>query len=200
MITLVSSPKHGTGVTVTAALLALALARHEHTVLVDLAGDQLHALGVTQRSDTGSVHVTPRLDVIDASTADIATQLDVVRGAHKRTSAVVVDAGTADHQIHTTLAHHTDTRVVWVVRCCYLTLRRAVQQPTRPDQLIVLREGQRALSIGDVEAVLGVPVAAIIDLDPAIARAVDAGLLAARPPSHPLTALAAVAAREPTAR
>jgi hypothetical protein len=45
-----------------------------------------------------------------------------------------------------------------------------------------VREPGRALTRRDVEEVLGVPVRAEVDVDPAVARAVDAGLLASRLP------------------
>jgi hypothetical protein len=69
-----------------------------------------------------------------------------------------------------------------VLRPCYLALRRAVAAPFRPSGVVLVREPGRALTRRDVEAVLGVPVRAEVDVDPAIARAVDAGLLTARLP------------------
>jgi hypothetical protein len=47
---------------------------------------------------------------------------------------------------------------------------------------VLIREPGRALHAADVERAVGVPVVAELDLDPAVARAVDAGLLAARLP------------------
>lgn len=69
-----------------------------------------------------------------------------------------------------------------VLRPCYLSLRRALQAPLRPSGVIVVSEAGRALGRSDVEAVLGVPVRAMVAVDPAVARAVDAGLLPARLP------------------
>ncbi len=73
-------------------------------------------------------------------------------------------------------------RSLLVLRPCYLALRRAVAAPLRPSGVVLVAEPDRALSAADVEQVLGVPVVTILRLDAAIARAVDAGLLAARLP------------------
>jgi hypothetical protein len=54
---------------------------------------------------------------------------------------------------------------------------------TRPSGVVVVDEPGRALSERDIEAALGAPIVASVSLDPAIARAVDSGLLAARLPS-----------------
>ena len=54
--------------------------------------------------------------------------------------------------------------------------------PWRPDGVVLVAEPGRALRVPDIERTLGVPVVATISHDPAVARAVDAGLLAARLP------------------
>jgi len=48
--------------------------------------------------------------------------------------------------------------------------------------VVLVREPGRALGRHDVEDALQVPVRAEIDVEPAVARAVDAGLLATRLP------------------
>lgn len=58
----------------------------------------------------------------------------------------------------------------------------------------MVSEVGRALDRHDIEDVLGVPVRAQVPVDPAVARAVDAGLLARRPPRVLRVALEAVAA------
>jgi hypothetical protein len=69
-----------------------------------------------------------------------------------------------------------------VLRPCFLALRRATLAPIRPSGVVLVREAGRALGRRDVEDVLGVPVRAEVDVEPAVARAVDAGLLAGRLP------------------
>ena len=103
---------------------------------------------------------------------------------------MVIDAGDANHPIHDLLPDNI--RRMWVLRPCYLALRRAMARTRRPDSIIVVREPQRALTTLDIEAVLGITVEATIDIDPAIARMVDAGLLAARVPRSASHALATI--------
>jgi len=69
-----------------------------------------------------------------------------------------------------------------VIRPCYLALRRASVAPITPSGVVVVHEPGRALGADDVEDVLGVPVVAEVPYDPAVARAVDSGLLAQRLP------------------
>lgn len=71
-------------------------------------------------------------------------------------------------------------RSTLVTRLCYLALARAMEQPV-PDDVIVVAEPDRALRVDDVKAALRVPVAAV-RCDPAVARAVDSGLLVGRLP------------------
>ena len=80
-----------------------------------------------------------------------------------------------------------------VLRPCYLALRRALAAPIRPSGVVLIEEPGRALRADDVESVLGVPVRATIPWDPAVARAVDAGLLATRLPRPLARALEAAA-------
>ena len=84
-------------------------------------------------------------------------------------------------------------RVTLVTRCCYLALRRALAAPAADDVVVVAEPG-RALTSTDVASVLGLPVVATIRYEPAVARTIDAGLLASRLPAaiadwrHELTA------------
>ena len=67
-----------------------------------------------------------------------------------------------------------------VLRPCYLALRRAMEVSTWVDGVVVVSEPDRALDAHDVERLLGARVLASLDVDPAVARAVDAGLLVQR--------------------
>jgi hypothetical protein len=185
MILTFSSPKPGTGVTVTAALAAITASTTRHVTIVDLAGDQLSALGVTAVGHR-QIEVTDRITVIDATTDPHDEQHRAITDASQRDDLVIVDAGAADHPVHDLLP---DARRVWVIRACYLTLRRAVATIHRPDEIVLIREPGRALTDRDIEHTLGSTVTAVIDVDPAIARAVDAGLLTARAPRITTAAL-----------
>ncbi len=72
----------------------------------------------------------------------------------------------------------------WLVtRACFLALRRAARAPMQPTGVVLLNEPGRPLTAGDVEDVVGAPVVLRLDVDPSVARAVDAGLLASRVPA-----------------
>ncbi len=72
----------------------------------------------------------------------------------------------------------------WLVtRSCFLALRRAARAPLQPSGVVLLVESGRALTPGDVEDVVGAPLVMRLEVDPAVARAVDAGILAGRLPS-----------------
>jgi hypothetical protein len=70
-----------------------------------------------------------------------------------------------------------------VTRGCYLALRRAVRQPVRPAGVVLVEEPGRALGANEVAEVIGAPVVTRVPVNPAIARAVDADVLAARLPA-----------------
>ena len=82
-------------------------------------------------------------------------------------------------------------RSVLVTRACYLGLRRLSRQDRRPSEVALVVEPGRALDRHDVEAVVGAPVTMRIPVDPAVARAVDAGLLARRTPRSLVRAVGA---------
>jgi hypothetical protein len=74
-----------------------------------------------------------------------------------------------------------------------MAIRRAQQLGLRPTGIVLVDEPGRALTSTDVEHALGVPVVADVRLDPAVARAVDAGLLIARLPRSLIVSLRSAA-------
>lgn len=104
---------------------------------------------------------------------------------------VTVDVGTATPP---EALRHRATRSLLVTRPCYLALRRAVRNPVRPTGVVLIDEPGHGLRHRDVEHAIGVPVEATVAFDPAIARAVDAGLLTGRLPRMMHRALRQVAA------
>ena len=54
---------------------------------------------------------------------------------------------------------------------------------------MLINEHERALSATDIETVLGIPITATVPYHPAIARAIDAGLLTTRLPRELAPAL-----------
>ena len=99
------------------------------------------------------------------------------------TRPIVVDMGPAYNPLGSCDAvHKAATKSILVIRPCYLAVRRAVSGNRRPSAVVVIDEPGRALRIDDIEEVLGVPVCARLDLDPAVARGVDSGLFGSRLP------------------
>jgi hypothetical protein len=71
-----------------------------------------------------------------------------------------------------------------VTRPCFLALRRAAALDLRPTGVVLVVEDGRAITAADIESVVGAPVVARVRLSPAVARAVDAGLLASALPRN----------------
>lgn len=194
-----TSPKGGNGTTVTAAAYALLAAlRGQRTVLIDLCGDQPATVGMTEPTGPGvntwlSEHHQGDTASLLAMGSEVMQDLLVIhRGSafiegEPRWSAlaeavgtipysVVIDAGVGHiPQPLSVVARH----IMTVVKPCYLTLRRATELP-RPITAFVVAESGRALTTKDVVQVLGAHLGAEIPYEPAIARAVDAGLLPSR--------------------
>jgi hypothetical protein len=103
---------------------------------------------------------------------------------------VVVDAGLATAPGTALLASHGDASIL-VIRPCFLALRRASALGIHPSGIVLIDEPGRSLRDGDVSDALGAPVVAHLGIDPAVARAVDAGLLLTHRPRslRPLRAL-----------
>lgn len=202
------SVKGGVGTTVVSAALATTLARVHAlaggALLVDLAGDAPATLGLP---DPGAPGLTDWLTAGPDVAADALARMEVsvapdlallprgrgATGSHARHEVlgrllaadprpVVVDAGVvpADAAVLPLVAEAD--RSLLVTRACYLALRRAIDLPVRPSGIVLVREPGRTISLGEVEAVVGAPVVADVPIDPAVARAVDAGILARRVP------------------
>jgi hypothetical protein len=104
---------------------------------------------------------------------------------------VIVDAGCLDRAdgpraMLAARAH----RSLLVTRPCYLALRRAAHLALRPNGIVLVVEPGRALRASDIAAVIGAPVVAELPIDPAVSRALDAGLLLTRRPPSLFAAMA----------
>lgn len=210
--------KAGSGCSVTAALAGLQRSAHSSVTLVDPHGDLAAVLGIADPGGAGvrdwidagddapphalagvATPVAPGLQLVGPGTAELTrtdltdSQLAALEAAD---DTVLVDAGcvTGDDRL-SALARRLAagaTRSILVTRPCYLALRRIADAPVVPSGVVLLTEPGRALRRNDVEQAVGAPVVASIAVDPAIARAVDAGLLASRPPRGAGRALAGV--------
>jgi len=199
MITVCWAAKGGSGTTVVAA--AMAIAGSDPTLLIDLAGDVPAVLGIPEPDGPGvfdwlaseasasrlsalemradsRTSVLPRGNVAHVTPARWDEFVTWLRGERRN---VVIDAGSVGEP-PSAIVRASDHALL-VTRPCYLALRSAVRRSTRPTGVVLVEEPGRALRARDVEASLGAPVVATVLLDPAIARAVDAGLLLARLPA-----------------
>ncbi len=214
------SPKGGSGTSVLAAACALVLARDGAGArLADLAGDQPAIFGLAADPETGivdwlaagaeapadalerlAVTVAPGVALVPRGTADRAlaplpaAETGAALAVALRDGPVptVVDAGTATAPAARALVEVADVSVV-VLRGCYLALRRAVHSPllARAAGVVIVEEVGRSLGPSEVRDVLDRPILARVPVRAPVARAVDAGVLAARLPD----ALARPAAR-----
>jgi len=203
------SPKGGSGTTVIACGLAAVLARSAPSpagvLIADLAGDVPAVLGAGEPTGPGLASGWPRGPMSlrplypawrsmprrgsgcsrgpPGAPASIrpgrAEALIEALSADVR--PVVADCGTAASGPGLALAAEAPLSLL-VLRPCYLALRRALAAPVRPSGVVLLTEAGRSLGRRDVEDVLGVPVRAEVAVDEAVARVVDAGLLARRIP------------------
>ena len=188
-VTVCASPKGGQGCTTIAAALAVLAARsNQPTLLLDTRGDAAPTLGVSDPAPSctfaeaiaHSVEPSDRLRVAFVAgdridTEAISAMSELVAAGHR----VLVDTGT-DHDVLHRFDPLSPQRLL-VTRPCYVALRRAIGVPFVPDHVVLISEHQRCLTERDVSLALALPVTSVPH-DPAIARAIDAGLLAARLP------------------
>jgi MinD-like ATPase involved in chromosome partitioning or flagellar assembly len=208
------SVKGGVGTTVVATALALQLAQGDvpGVVLADMAGDAPAVLGLAEPDSPGlagwlaagarvpadalariEIGAAPGLRLLPRGRGHLhPARADVLAALLDRSPrTTVIDCGRAGGEAVTAVIGRAQQSLL-VTRPCYLALRRAMQAPLRPTGVVVVNEPGRVLSSVDVEGALKVPVVAVVEIDPAVARLVDAGLLTGRLPRslNPLRAAA----------
>ena len=202
------SPKGGSGTTTVAAACAVASARGPGARLADLGGDQAAMLGLAADPPTGlldwlaagpdaptealdrlAVDVVPGLTLLPLGSSDRPADPPPTAGAALAVALrdgpvpTFVDLGTAATPAASAVLEVADVGLM-VVRGCYLTLRRAVAAPglAATHGVVLVDEPGRSLGSREVADVLGRPVLARVPVRSAIARAVDAGVIASRLP------------------
>ena len=214
------SVKGGSGTTVVATSLAMVMARQraDSVTFVDLAGDAPAVLGVAEprgpgASDWASAGDDLPAAALGALSSPVRDGLRMVHCGATRfppssgerlavavasLGPTVVDCGQlSPDRLGWEAASEVAagaTQSLLVMRPCFLSLRAAIGAPIRPSAVVLVVDQQRSLGRADVEEVLGVPVRAEVPWDPAVARAVDAGLLATALPSPLSKVLRAAAA------
>ncbi len=160
----VAGARGGQGTSTVAAAIAVFAAGHRPTRLVsDEPAAMAALLGVTALTAGGeTVVVTDGLELSGSTDLDSFTVIDAGRAlplpAMERAISLAVVRGP-----------------------CYLALRHLVNaEGPPPDGIVLAKEAGRSLTAKDVADVTGVPVVAQIDVTPAVARTIDAGLLVAR--------------------
>ena len=222
MLVVCWSPKGGSGTSVIATGLAIVDSRSTtkpsndaRTVIIDLAGDVPAILGIEDPLVGLAEWISdPTAFDIRTLIVDQGTELGVLprgraalpesrSGAWSRVavelanlsnsgSTIIVDAGRGP--IPRELESAADHEYV-IVRPCYLALRRARLIDHSSDAVIIVTEPDRALKQSDIARVLGLPVAATLDISADIARRVDAGIITSRPSTELTRALAPVVDR-----
>lgn len=205
------SVKGGSGATVVSVALASLFARSDPSgvVVADLAGDVPAVLGLADplgpglaewlaagaavpadglrrlEIDAGNgLAVLPAGARAGAATGEPpATGRGEVLGALLAADSrrVVADCGVGPEGAALAVAAGATVSLL-VLRPCYLSIRRALQASVRPSGVVLVAEPGRSLGPADIEDVLGVPVRAVVPVEPAVARAVDSGLLGSRLP------------------
>jgi hypothetical protein len=214
----------GSGVTTTAAALAVVMSSDRHVLAVDLAGDLPELLPAAGAADPGVAEWLragagrPRLGLWPGRTVPAGTGLELaprglghldggraalamVRELEGESREVIIDCGMLgvgglEPSVRT--AGHVLSRgahrSVLVTRACRLSMRRLVTTPVRCTHVIVVREEGRAVGLAEVEDAADAPVVAVVPWDAAVARAVDAGGFAGGVPASLTRAL--IGARE----
>jgi hypothetical protein len=221
MVTLCWAAKGGSGTTVVAA--ALALSSQRPSLLVDLDGEIPAVLGLPEPDRPGVaewleseasadhlaellIEIGPRVWLLPWTSAAAQASPPVATGQDARWTIFADWLRDWSHQWGCDVTIDVGSRVppeplatraarsLLVTRPCYLSLRRAVRSAVRPTGVILVDEPGRGLGARDVEHAIGAPVEAVVSVDPSVARAVDAGLLATRLPRVMTRALRSVAA------
>ncbi|MDZ7676795.1 MAG: hypothetical protein U5K30_17230 [Acidimicrobiales bacterium] len=201
--------KGGSGATVLAAAHALRAGLAAPTLLVDLDGDLPGALGVptpeagvadwcaagrdvpADALERIAVPVGPNLALIGRGRGPLdERRARVLAGMLARSArTVIADCGSQPGPAASTVARAAD-RSILVTRACYLAVRRMHDIELAPTEVALVQEKQRALAGDDIATAVGAPIRTRVAIDPAVARAVDSGLLANRMPRALARALA----------
>lgn len=183
---IVAGAKGGQGTTTVAASIAVTVAATGRRIaLIDTGGDAASILDRPSppRSDGDLAEAIKQAEAVDGielvhvphERLD-ADSSDVVSALSACGATVVIDAGTDSAVVHRFDDVRPRPRRLLVVRPCYIAVTRAASVPYTPDHVVLVRERLRSLTQHDIERALALPVT-VVDHEPLLARAIDAGLL-----------------------
>lgn len=188
----------GCGTSVVVAGLALAAAREgEGVLVVDLGGDQPTLFGAPEPPGLGLAEwlgagldvpagarsrledeLVPGISVLPRGVGPLRAErvpaLAAELEAEHRT--VLVDAGLVVAGGAAEAFALAAERSLLITRACPVALRRVEQLPAVPSGVVVVRDRRRAVTWQAIADASGAPVVAELEVDPAVAAAVDAGL------------------------
>ena len=187
--------KGGVGTTTMAIMTASGASRSQkEVVLVDLTGDIAIAVGVSTglagiadwarapdlslgAVDALCIELNDRVSLLPCGKGEydqsrLATLWSLLSG---KPQVVVIDAGRGSAA--TDLVDDPNVRRLLVVTACYSAVYRASRLATRFEEMVVIADPIRALTVADVEGGVGLPAVAALATDPAVARWSDSGLL-----------------------
>lgn len=178
--------KGGSGTTITAVAYALSVAKApaQRVLLIDATGtgDCAAALGLATGPTLGErVTATPDLDLVRCVPIhrELLAAVNVAELSDPSYTAVVIDGGLLGSPAEA----FTADRWFLVLSGCYLGLRRSVRAELgQCAGAVVIEHPGRAIGAREIDDVLSLRVIARIPARESIARAVDAGVLAARVP------------------
>lgn len=195
------SAKGGSGSTVVAAFTARAMASAgQRTLLIDADGDQPAVFGFNSTTEMPTIGLAqwsesskdvPARSLLQVSIDVLLNLRLVISGLDERVTlssdafrrlaedfsgtSMVIDVG--DNKDAACAAMPFAHASYCVIRPCYLAASRLRRQPVPAHGLVVIEESGRTLNAEDLSNALGVPIAARMKWDSAVARAVDAGRL-----------------------
>ncbi|MCB1029847.1 MAG: hypothetical protein KDA95_00830 [Acidimicrobiales bacterium] len=105
---------------------------------------------------------------------------------------VVADVGQAIHTAVGRAVVEGADRSVLVIRACPLSMRAVADLTLKPDCVVLVRDPRRWLGWREVAERCGVPVVAEIDLDPAVGKCADVGIIHRPLPKRFVQALAEI--------
>lgn len=171
--------KGGQGCTTVAVAFAALNASEGKKVMIFSAAPADDLPGVMGFGHTPSKRVTDNLYY--ASTETYTEKGIIASSTMHDLDLLVIDGGTSVPDIYGT------DKTILVTQQCYLALRRITLNSDRVsgfDGVVVLTDESRAVGLDDLRSIVPLDIVGTVEMNPSVARAVDAGLLVQRIPKR----------------